>query len=70
MPKLKEIRLKRNISQEELAYKVGVTVRYIAFLEAGVRKPSITLAFKIANVLNTSIEKIFLPSECTECTHK
>lgn len=70
MSKLKEIRLSKHISQEELAFKVGVTVRYIAFLEAGLRKPSITLAFKIADILNTSVDNIFLPYECTKCTHK
>ena len=47
MNKLKEIRVKNNISQELLACKVGVTVRYIAFLESGARKPSIDMAFRI-----------------------
>lgn len=68
MNKLKEIRVKNNISQELLACKVGVTVRYIAFLESGVRKPSIDVAFKIAKVLNSTVDNIFLPCECTNCS--
>lgn len=61
MPKLRDVRKKKGISQEELAVKAGVTVRYIAFLESGDRKPSIAVAFKIAEVLETSVEDIFLP---------
>lgn len=66
MNKLKEIRMKNNISQELLACKVGVTVRYIAFLESGARKPSIDVAFKIAKVLKSTVDDIFLPRKCTK----
>lgn len=68
MNKLKEIRVKNNISQELLACKVGVTVRYIAFLESGARKPSIDVAFRIAKALNSTVDDIFLPCECTDCS--
>lgn len=68
MNKLKEIRVKNNISQELLACKVGVTVRYIAFLESGARKPSIDVAFRIAKALNSTVDDIFLPYECTNCS--
>lgn len=61
MNKLKEIRTKKKISQEMLAYNVGVTVRYITFLESGDRKPSIDVAFKIAKVLNSTVDDIFSP---------
>lgn len=62
MSNLKQIREENSISRMELAYKIGVTERYIYFLESGKRKPSIDLAFKIADILNSSIEDIFLPS--------
>lgn len=68
MSKLRDIRKSKNISQEQLAVDVGITVRYIAFLESGDRSPSLTIAFKIAKALGVSIEDIFLPSECTKCT--
>lgn len=68
MNKLKEARIRNNLSQELLACKVGVTVRYIAFLEGGYRKPSIDLAFKIAKVLNSTVDDLFLPCECTNCS--
>ena len=67
---LRKIRKKEGISQTELAYKAGVSQRQIAFLEQGKRNPSLKAAFKIAAVLNHSIEDIFLPSNCTNSTEK
>ena len=69
MNKLKEIRTKKKISQEMLACNVGVTVRYIAFLESGNRKPSIDVAFKIAKVLNSTVDDIFYPAS-VQSVHK
>lgn len=68
MSKLRDIRKEQGITQEELAYRVGVTVRYIAFLESGDRKPSIDLAFEISKVLKRSVDEIFLSEKCTDCT--
>ena len=62
MSKLKTYRLSRGMSQEQLAVEAGITVRYIAFLEAGTKKPSLTLAYTISKILKASIEDIFLPS--------
>lgn len=61
MNKLKEYREKRKMSQAELAYVVGVSPRYIAFIEAGQRNPSLKLAVKMAKLFKASVEDIFLP---------
>lgn len=68
MSNLRAIRKEKAVSQEELAVFAGVTVRYIAFLESGDRKPSIEVALKIAKKLETPVEEIFLLSNCTKCT--
>lgn len=68
MNNLRKIREELNISQTELASKAGVSVRHIAFIENGDRKPSIDLAFKIARILHHDIEDIFMFSECTKST--
>lgn len=70
MNNLKEYRLKRHLSQNELAEKVGVIPRYIAFIEAGQRKPSLPVALKLAATLRVSVEDIFLPANCTFCTEE
>ena len=57
--KLKEIREKNNISQTDLAYKIGVSQRYIAFLEAGTRTPSLRVAKGISKILKRPIDSIF-----------
>lgn len=56
---LKKYRLEANISQDELAVKVGVRRETIVHLEAGRYNPSLKLAFDIAKIFNVSIEDIF-----------
>jgi putative transcriptional regulator len=57
--KIKELREKRNLTQEALAEKVDVTRQTILFLEKGKYNPSLRLAYKIARVLNSKIEDVF-----------
>jgi len=61
--KLKEIRTRRGISQEELADILGVSRQTISSLENGRYNPSILLAFKIARYFEMSIEDIFIYEE-------
>jgi putative transcriptional regulator len=56
---IKELREKRNLTQEALAEKVDVTRQTILFLEKGKYNPSLRLAYKIAKVLNSKIEDLF-----------
>ena len=47
------------ITQEELANRVGVSRQTIIALEAGKYVPSLGLAFKIARVFGVSVEDVF-----------
>ena len=47
------------MTQQELADKVGVTCQTIIAIEAGKYSPSLTLAFQIANAFKMSVEDIF-----------
>lgn len=58
---VKELRLNKKLSQNDLAVKVGVTPKYIGFIENGERSPSLNVAKKISEVLGKSIDEIFLP---------
>lgn len=60
MNKLKEFRIKNKMSQAELAEKIGVTTRYIAFIEAGQRTPSLAIGIQIARLFRVHVEDIFL----------
>lgn len=57
--RIKELRAKFGLTQEELAQKVGVRRETIVFLEKGKYNPSLKLAYDTAKALNTSIEKLF-----------
>jgi putative transcriptional regulator len=57
--KLKEFRLKKSLTQEELAERVGVRRETIVFLEQGKYNPSLGLAFKIARELGVPLTDIF-----------
>jgi putative transcriptional regulator len=58
--RIKEFRAKFNMSQLELAQKVGVRRETIVFLEKGKYNPSLKLAYEISRVFNQPIESIFI----------
>jgi len=59
----KEFREKFNLTQQDLAEKVGVSRQTIISLENGKYNPSIFLAYKISKVFNSMIEDIFIFEE-------
>lgn len=61
--RIKEYRAKNELTQEELAEKVGVRRETIVFLEKGKYNPSLKLAYEIARTLGTNIEEIFIFEE-------
>ena len=60
--RVKEFRIKRNLTQEELAKRVEVRRETIVFLEQGKYNPSLKLALKLAKELKVSIDKLFFLS--------
>jgi putative transcriptional regulator len=58
--RIKELRARYNLTQEELAKKVGVRRETIVFLERGKYNPSLKLAHDVAKVLDTTIEELFI----------
>ena len=57
--RLKEYRAKIKVNQTEMGNLVGVARQTISQIERGDYSPSVTLALKIAKVLNVSVEDIF-----------
>ncbi|MEJ2272373.1 MAG: helix-turn-helix transcriptional regulator [Candidatus Bathyarchaeota archaeon] len=58
--RIKELRARYDLTQEDLAKKVGVRRETILYLEKGKYNPSLKLAHDIAMVLKTSIDKLFI----------
>jgi putative transcriptional regulator len=58
--RIKELREKFDLTQEELAKKAGVRRETIVFIEKGDYNCSILLAHKLAKELRTTIDKLFI----------
>ena len=61
--RIKELRKERAVTQEDLAYAVGVTRQTIISLENGKYNASLQLAYKIAKYFSVSIEELFIFEE-------
>ena len=58
--RIKELRARYDMTQEDLAKRVGVRRETISFLERGKYNPSLKLAHEVAQALNTSIDELFI----------
>jgi len=58
--RIKELRARYDMTQEDLAKKVGVRRETILFIEKGNYNPSLKLAHEIARVLQTTIDDLFI----------
>lgn len=58
--RIKEFRARFDLTQEDLANKVGVRRETIVFLERGKYNPSLKLAHGIAKILNARIDELFI----------
>ena len=58
--RIKELRARYDLTQENLAKMVGVCRETILFLEKGKYNPSLKLAYEIAKALQTTIDDLFI----------
>jgi putative transcriptional regulator len=61
--RIKELRERASLTQEQLAERVQVSRQTIISLEKGRYNPSILLAHNIAQVFRTHIERVFVFEE-------
>lgn len=61
--RIKEYRAKYDLTQDDLAKRVGVRRETIVFLEKGKYNPSLKLAHDIAKALNAKIDELFIFDE-------
>ena len=65
--RIKELRARHDLTQEELAKMVGVRRETILYMEKGKYNPSLKLAHEVAKALKTTINDLFiLDDEDTE----
>ena len=58
--RIRELRARHDLTQEDLAKKVGVRRETIVFLEKGKYNPSLQLAHDVAKALKSTIEELFI----------
>ena len=61
--RIKEFRARHDLTQEDLAKKVGVRRETVVFLEKGKYNPSLKLAHDIAKALGAGIDELFIFEE-------
>ena len=67
---LKEHRSRLGINQTELGKLAGVSRQTISLIERGDYSPSVTLALKLAQIFEVSVEDIFIYREDEENDEK
>lgn len=63
---VKELRARHSLNQSELAKLSGVSRQTISLIERGDYSPSISLALKLSQIFNVSVEQIFELTEENE----
>lgn len=56
--KVRELRMERAMTQQQLADMVGVSSRTIISIEKGQYSPSLMLAYRMARVFGVSVEEL------------
>ena len=60
---VKKLRKKLNLTTEEFSQKIGISKRYLQFIESNKRTPSLLIAKKIADELYSTIDDVFFSKE-------
>lgn len=60
--KIRQMRRKKGLLQEQLAKKCGVSRQTINAIENNKYDPTLALAFRLAQVLGTTVDLLFTPS--------
>ena len=58
--RIKELRARHNLTQDDLAKKVRVRRETILYMEKGKYNPSLKLAYDVSKSLKTTIDELFL----------
>lgn len=56
--RIKEARISKGYTQEQLAKKVGTAIIYLSEIERGFKSPSLTMFVKLAEVLEVSADAL------------
>lgn len=58
--RIKEIRLKKELTQEELSQMSGISTSYISELESNLKIPTILTLCKLADALQVEVTELYI----------
>ena len=67
---LKDLREKNNLTQKEVAEKLGINKNYVSMIENGSRNPSDKMKNELAKIYKCPVVDIFLSVQTTKCLSK
>lgn len=56
--RIKGLRIEKDITQEDLAFKIGVDRSYMGFIERGERNPTLDKLVKLSKALEISLSEL------------
>ncbi len=57
--RIKLLRAQRNLTQEKLAEKAGISLDYLGKIEVAINKPGLRALLQIAEAFNITMEELF-----------
>jgi transcriptional regulator with XRE-family HTH domain len=67
---VRRLRLKRDISQQTLAFEAGVALNYVSGIECGKKNPTVKILAQLAGVLKVTAADLFAPVSETALPRK
>ena len=64
--RIRQLRISKGFTQEQLAEKMHVTETYIVKIESSQRTGSVEFAVKLASCFDISLDYLLLGTECTD----
>jgi transcriptional regulator with XRE-family HTH domain len=61
--RLRQIRRQKDLTQEQLAEAVGISVEFLSNIERGINAPSFETLEKLSEVLTVPVAEFFAPLE-------
>ena len=56
---IRGLRKQANFTQEKLSEQVGISAKYLQYIESGTRQPSLRTVYKLARHLKVKVKDLF-----------
>lgn len=57
--KIQRMRKEKDLTQEKLSERIGVSTTWIGYIETGYKRPNLRMIYKIARALDVKVKDLF-----------